>query len=63
MKVSAYPTIVYLNEKASIIAPISGYKQPSQMELYLKFFNEVYTDEVDQAQWENYRDNFVYTWR
>jgi len=33
------------------------------MELYLKFFNEVYTDEVDQAQWENYRDNFVYTWR
>ena len=63
MKVSAYPTIVYLNEKASIIAPISGYKQPSQMELYLKFFNEIYTDEVDQAQWENYRDNFVYTWR
>ena len=24
------------------IAPISGYKQPVQMELYLKFFNEAY---------------------
>ena len=33
------------------------------MELYLKFFNEAYTDGVDQTQWESYRDAFNYTWR
>ena len=63
MKVNAYPTIVYLDENANVIAPISGYKQPSQMELYLRFFNEVYTDGVDQTEWESYRDAFNYTWR
>ncbi|MDA0940040.1 MAG: thioredoxin fold domain-containing protein [Bacteroidetes bacterium] len=63
MKVNAYPTIVYLDEEANVIAPISGYKQPSQMELYLKFFNEAYQPGVDQTAWEEYRDNFAYTWR
>ena len=63
MKVNAYPTIVYMDEKGAIIAPISGYKQPSQMELYLKFFIEGYVQDVDQSTWENYRDNFTYTWR
>jgi thioredoxin-related protein len=63
MKVNAYPTVVYMDENASIIAPISGYKQPSQMELYLKFFNEAYKENVDQAAWEQYRDNFTPTWR
>jgi len=63
MKVNAYPTIVYLDEEANVIAPISGYKQPYQMELYLKFFNEAYQPGVDQTAWEEYRDNFAYTWR
>ena len=63
MKVNAYPTIVYLDEKANVIAPISGYKQPSQMELYLKFFHEAYQQGVDQSAWETYRDGFTYTWR
>ena len=38
-KVRAYPTIVYLDEKAEVIAPISGYMKPDQIELYLKMFN------------------------
>ncbi len=63
LKVNAYPTIVYLDEKANVIAPISGYKQPTQMELYLRFFNEAYVKDVDQTSWEEYRDNFTYTWR
>jgi len=33
------------------------------MELYLKFFNEAYQPGVDQTAWEEYRDNFAYTWR
>ena len=63
LKVNAYPTLVYFDEEANVIAPISGYKQPSQMELYLKFFNEAWAAGFDQAAWETYRDNFEYTWR
>jgi thioredoxin-related protein len=63
LKVSAYPTIVYMDEKANVIAPISGYKQPAQLELYLKFFHEAWKQGVDQTTWETYRDNFNYTWQ
>ena len=63
LQVNAYPTIVYFDESANVIAPISGYKQPAQMELYLKFFNEAYRPGEGQAYWENYRDSFTYTWR
>jgi len=38
-QVNAYPTIVYLNESGEVIAPIKGYQQPRQIELYLKMFN------------------------
>ena len=60
---NAYPTLVYFDEKAGVIAPISGYKQPGQMELYLKFFNEAYQPGAGQEAWEQYRDSFEYTWR
>ena len=40
LQVSAYPTIVFFDEDASVIAPIRGYKTPSQLELYLKMFHK-----------------------
>lgn len=61
--VNAYPTLVYMDEEANIIAPISGYKQPGQLELYLKFFKDAYQPNVDQGVWEKFRDNFSATWR
>ncbi len=36
--VRAYPTFVFLDEKANLIAPIPGYKTPKQLEIYLKVF-------------------------
>ena len=36
--VNAYPTVVYLDENAEVIAPIKGYKKPQEIELYLKMF-------------------------
>lgn len=36
--VSAYPTIVFLDEDLQFLAPIKGYKTPQQLELYLKLF-------------------------
>ncbi|WP_242155486.1 thioredoxin family protein [Aestuariivivens sediminis] len=38
LQVSAYPTIVFFDEEANMIAPIRGYKTPTQLELYLKMF-------------------------
>ncbi|WP_136480072.1 thioredoxin family protein [Cognatitamlana onchidii] len=40
LQVSAYPTIVFMDEKAEVIAPITGYKTPEQLELYLKMFKK-----------------------
>ena len=40
--ISGYPTLVFLDEKGELIAPIVGYKKPSELELYLKMFK---TDE------------------
>ena len=40
LKVNAYPTVVFFDEKAEVIAPIRGYQQPKQLELYLKMFKQ-----------------------
>ena len=57
--VRAYPTLVYFDENATVITPISGYKTPRQLELYLKFFAEEYTSGVKQEKWEKFRDTFT----
>ncbi len=41
-KISAYPTIVFMDEKGELITPLRGYQKPTQLELYLKLFR---TDE------------------
>ena len=40
LQVSAYPTIVFFDDKGEVIAPIRGYQKPSQLELYLKMFKQ-----------------------
>ncbi len=39
-QVNAYPTIVFMDEKGNLIAPIRGYQTPNQLELYLKMFKK-----------------------
>lgn len=39
-QVQAYPTIVFMDEKGELIAPIRGYQSPPQLELYLKMFKK-----------------------
>jgi len=60
--VRAYPTLVFLDEKSAIIAPISGYKTPPQLELYLRFFEDAYTPSVAQSDWEAYQNTFQPSW-
>ena len=63
LNVNAYPTLVYLDENADVIAPISGYKTPPQLEMYLKFFVEKFDGDVVQSEWEAYRDSFQPTFQ
>ena len=66
LKVSAYPTIVYFDEELNVIAPISGYKQPRQLQVLLTFFNDVYQSDTPQEKmqplWDKYSSDFVGTW-
>ena len=50
LQVRAYPTIVFLDEEGKVIAPITGYKQPQQLELYLKLFKDEDYKALDTQQ-------------
>lgn len=38
MRINAYPTLVFFDEKGDFITPVKGYQTPQQLELYLKLF-------------------------
>lgn len=57
--VKAYPTIVFLDENGGLIAPIIGYQNPNQLEIYLKLFaTNKYKEVTSQEQWEAYQKAF-----
>ena len=57
--VRAYPTIVFFDSDLSLIAPISGYLKPKQIEVYLKLFHSDDYKEVNSKQdWKNYQKSF-----
>ncbi|UKM66206.1 thioredoxin fold domain-containing protein [Flavobacteriaceae bacterium GSB9] len=62
-KISAYPTIVFLDEKADVITPLRGYLKPSQLELYLKMFKKddhknIKTQEEFNTYYNNFKSEF-----
>lgn len=64
LRVSAYPTVVYLDEELNMIAPIKGYQSPQQIELYLKFFHtDKYKQVTTQQEWEAYQQSFTPTFK
>jgi thioredoxin-related protein len=36
----SFPTVVFLNEKGQLIAPVPGFREPKEMEILLSFFAE-----------------------
>jgi thioredoxin-related protein len=48
----AYPTVVFLNEKAQLLTPVPGYQEPKEMEVIMSFFaNKAYeTQKFDDFQ-------------
>lgn len=59
LQVSAYPTVVFFDENSEVIAPIRGYQQPNQLELYLKmFYKDEHKNITTQEQFNTYYEAF-----
>lgn len=64
LKVSAYPTMVFFDEKGNYITPITGYLKPQQLEVYLKIFKtDVYKEMTSQEKFNEYYKSFKPTFK
>ncbi|SKB45216.1 Thioredoxin-related protein [Salegentibacter holothuriorum] len=59
LKITGYPSLVFFDEEANLIAPIAGYRTPKQLELYLKLFAEdEYKKMTSKEAFAVYQENF-----
>ncbi|MFC0602994.1 thioredoxin family protein [Winogradskyella pulchriflava] len=64
LKVRAYPTMVFFDEEANYITPVTGYLKPQQLELYLKLFqSDKYKEMTTQEQFNEYYKSFKPTFK
>jgi thioredoxin-related protein len=57
--VRAYPTIVFLDDNAELIAPIPGYQTVQKIEIYLQLFkDQTYKDINSQEAFNTYYKSF-----
>lgn len=64
MKITGYPSLVFFDEKGNLIGPIPGYRNPHQLELFLKLFvgedyKKINTPEAFQKYSESFENEFV----
>jgi thioredoxin-related protein len=50
-----YPTVVFLNEKGQLLAPVPGYQTPKQMEELLSYFAE---KAYEKQNFQDFQANF-----
>ena len=59
MGVSAYPTMVFFDENAGYLSPVSGYLTPEKLEIFLKIFaTDDYKKVKTEEEWEKYQKEF-----
>lgn len=62
-RISAYPTIVFLDEVGEVITPLPGYQTPQQLEIHLKMFKKddhlkIKTQEEYDAYYKSFEPEF-----
>jgi len=58
--VRAYPSLVFIDENQEFLTIIRGYKNPQQLELYLKLFKQdLHKDMTTQEAFNEYHETFV----
>jgi len=59
-RISAYPTVIFLDEETNLITPLPGYRSPQQIEIFLKLFaSNEYKNIQTKEDWEKYNSNFT----
>ncbi|SKB89645.1 Thioredoxin-related protein [Salegentibacter salinarum] len=59
LKITGYPSLVFFDEEANLIAPIPGYRTPQQLELYLKLFaKDEYKKMTSKEAFADYQEKF-----
>lgn len=59
LNVRAYPTMVFFDEEANYITPVTGYLKPQQLEVYLKLFqSDKHKEMTTQEQFNTYYKTF-----
>ena len=59
LSITAYPTIVFFYENGEMLMPLSGYKSPTELELYLKLFlNDRHKNISTKEEWRQYQKEF-----
>ena len=63
-QIRSYPTILFIDEQATTLSPVIGYKTPQQLEIYLKLFgSNDYKNIKTTEDWTNYQANFKSTFK
>ncbi|WP_289023674.1 thioredoxin fold domain-containing protein [uncultured Salegentibacter sp.] len=59
IQITGYPSLVFFDEEANLIAPVAGYRTPKQLELYLKLFvGDEYKKMTSKEAFAEYQKNF-----
>jgi thioredoxin-related protein len=59
MQIRGFPTIAFWDEKSDLIAPLTGFYKPQELELYLKLFlNDKYKEITTQEKFKEYSKAF-----
>lgn len=62
LSVRAYPTIVFFKEDGELIQAIPGYRNPQQLEIFLKMIHsDDYLKITTEDAWKSYQENFTST--
>ncbi len=62
--VRAFPTLLFLDEQANFITPLTGYRTPNQLELFLKmFYSDDYKKLTSQEEFDTYSSNFKFEFK
>jgi thioredoxin-related protein len=62
--IRSFPSVLFIDEEGDLIAPISGYKDPQDLELFLKFFElNDYKKVTTKKQWKKYSKKFKHKFK
>jgi thioredoxin-related protein len=59
LKISGYPTVIFFDENADVIAPLVGYRTADQLEIFLKMIaKDDYKKLTTEESWQAYQEDF-----